>query len=346
MPTLADVAREAGVSHVAASVVLNGAKSGTRTSAETRARVIAAAELLRYRPNATARALAHGRTNTIGVVTSYWTAGTNAYFMDVFGGIIEVATAAEQTTSVFMLRNWGEAPRRIPAWGDGRVDGLIVLAPMIGNDASDWMPTHIPCVTVHSNYAVDGVVNLDSDDEAGAFDAVSRMLALGHRRILHIAGPNVLAGAERRAAGYFRAFAAAGLTPPADHVVHAQLHLAGGRNAMLEWLLRHPGAPLPEAVFCFNDAIALGCMEELKTRGLRVPEDVSVVGFDDTALAGTARMSTVRQPLHSFGQRAAEILLEQIEARQAGGRWQGPDQIVLPTELVLRETLAAPGQAA
>jgi LacI family transcriptional regulator len=342
MPTLADVAREAGVSHVAASVVLNGAKSGTRTSAETRARVIAAAERLHYRPNATARALAHGRTNTIGIVTSYWTAGTNSYFMDVFGGVIEVATAAEQTTSVFMLRNWGEAPRRIPALGDGRVDGLIVLAPMTGNDASDWMPTHIPCVTVHANYAINGVVNLESDEEAGAFNAVSRMLALGHRRILHIAGPTVLAGAERRAAGYFRAYAAAGLTPPADHVVHAQLHTTGGRDAMQEWLLRHPELQTPEAIFCFNDAIAIGCLEALTMRGLRVPDDLSVVGFDDTYLAQNARMSTVRQPLHAFGRRAAEVLLEQISARQAGSPWQGPDKIVLPTELVLRETLAAP----
>jgi LacI family transcriptional regulator len=342
MATLADVAREAGVSVVAASVVLNGAKTATRTSAETRARVIAAAERLRYRPNANARALAHGRANAIGVVASHWQEEANLYFMEVFGGVIEVTTATEQTTAVFMLRGWDDASRRIPAFSDGRIDGLILLAPRLGVDAADWMPRHLPCVSVHSESAVDGVVNLEADEEVGAFEAVSRMLAFGHRRILHVGGPVGLIGPERRVAGYLRAHAAAGVEAPADHVVRSSFNTAGGRDAMLDWLRRHPQGPLPDAVFCCNDAIALGCIDALAAHGLRVPEDVSVVGFDDTLLARSARLSTVRQPLHAMGREAAQVLMQQIEARRAGGRWPGPDNIVLRTEFVQRSTLAAP----
>ena len=265
--TLADVAREAGVSVMAASVVLNGAKSATRTSAETRARVIAAAERLSYRANATARALVNGRANAIGIVACHWKEEANLYFMEVFGGIIEIATASQQTAAVFMLRSWDEAQRRVPEMCDGRIDGLILVAPYLGTDASAWMPRHIPSVSLHSECAIASVVNLEPDEEVGSFEAVSQMLAMGHRRILHVGGPAGLLGAERRLAGYRRAYAAAGLQPPEHHVVHSSLNADGGRDAMLGWLRRHPRAPKPEAVFCGNDAIALGCIQALADQG-------------------------------------------------------------------------------
>jgi len=342
MATLADVAREAGVSVMAASVVLNGAKSATRTSAETRARVIAAAERLHYRPNAAARALANGRANAIGIVASHWKEDANLYFMEVFGGIIEIATARQQTAAVFMLRGWEEAQRRIPAVCDGRIDGLILVAPYVGMDASSWMPKHIPSVSLHAENAIPGVVNLEPDEEVGSFEAVSHMLAMGHRRILHVGGPAGLLGAERRLAGYRRAYAAAGLEPPDDHVVRSPFNTDGGCEAMLDWLRRHPHGPIPEAVSCGNDAIALGCIQALSTQGLRVPDDVSVVGFDDIGFARAARLTTVRQPLHALGRRAMELLMEQVEAKHEGGRWQGPDNVVVPTEFIQRATLRSP----
>lgn len=322
---------------MAASVVLNGARSATRTSAETRARVIAAAERLNYRANAAARALANGRANAIGIVASHWQQDTNLYFMEVFGGIIEIATARQQTAAVFMLRGWDEARRRIPDVCDGRVDGLILVAPCLGDGA--WLPTQVPTVSLHADNSMSGVVNLEPDEEAGAFDAVCRMLAIGHRRILHIAGPAGVLGAERRLAGYRRAHAVTGVLPPDDHVVHASLTTDGGRDAMLDWLRRRPGHPMPDAIFCCNDAIALGCIQALSLQGLRVPDDVSVVGFDDILFARAARLSTVRQPLHAMGRQAMEVLMGLIEAKRGGEPWQGASNIVLPTEFVQRGTL-------
>ena len=121
-PTLVDVAREAGVSEMAASSALNGGRRGSaRVSEETRERVMAAAQRLQYRPNATARALANQRTNSVGFVANFLGDEPNLYFLEVFSGVIQGATAAGQTTSVFTLSDWDEAPVRIPALCDGQI---------------------------------------------------------------------------------------------------------------------------------------------------------------------------------------------------------------------------------
>jgi len=345
-PTLLDVARAAGVSEMAASSALNGGRRGSaRVSAETCERVLAAAQRLGYRPNATARALANQRTNAIGFVANFLGDEPNLYFLEVFSGVIQGATAAGQTTSVFTLNDWAEAPARIPALCDGRVDGLILLGPRIQGDGSAWLPQHTPMVSVQADHSLSGVVNIESDDEAGAYEMVRHLLALGHRRILHVGGPSAFTGANRRAEGYLRAHAEAGVKPAADHVVRTPLTLEGGREAMQEWLLRHRGRPLPEAVFGCNDAIAFGCMEILRGRGLRVPEDVSVVGYDHTLMARWVHMATVRQPLHESGRRAAEVLVQSIEAFRRGEPSLGPFNIVLPTEIVPGATLAGPRRA-
>lgn len=342
-PKLVDVARAAGVSEMAASSALNGGRRGSaRVSAETRERVLAAAQRLGYRPNATARALANRRTNAVGVVANFLGEEPNLYFLEVFTGVIQGAAAAGQTTSVFTLSDWDTAAARIPAFCDGRVDGLILLAPRLQDDGSAWLPQHTPMVSVHADRPAAGVVNIESDDEAGAFQLVRHLLAMGHRRILHVAGPPDFTGANRRVAGYLRAHAEAGVPPAPDHEVRAPLSIEGGRAAMEAWLARQRGRPLPEAVFGANDAVAVGCLDILRSRGLRVPDDVSVVGYDHTSMARTLQMATVRQPLHQMGRRAVEVLVERIESMRRGAPYAGAPNIVLPTEIIAGTTLAAP----
>lgn len=340
--TLVDVGREAGVSAMAASAVLNGAKTSTRISEETRARVLEAAERLRYRPNAAARGLVDRRIKTIGVVATLGGDEPNQYFLEVFNGIILGAAEAGQTTTVFTLHSWDEARERIPAFCDGRVDGLVLLAPLLRADTADWLPEHTPMVAVHANHRMAGVVNLESDEEAGAFAMVSHMIGLGHRRILHIGGPVGALGADRRVRGYCRAHAAAGLDPLPDHVLRAGFSAAEGRLALDNWLREHPGQPLPEAVFAASDGVALGCIDTLLARGLRIPADVSVVGFDDTVLARAARLATVRQPLRELGRQAVQVLVSRIAAAGQDADVRDTANIVLATELVLGATLAAP----
>lgn len=342
MPTLADVAREAGVSAVAASCALNGGNGSTRVSAETRERVLAAAELLRYRPNATARALTYQRTDAIGFIANITAQDPNLYFLEVFNGVVQGATDAGRTTSVFPLGSWDEAPKCIPAWCDGRVDGLVVLAPYLEGDSSAWLPPHTPMVTVHAGNVLRGQVNIEADDEAGAHAMVREILALGHRRILHIGGPTGYKGADRRVEGYLRAHAEAAVEPAPDHVMRTAFSAEGGREAMEQWLQRHRGQPLPEAIFGANDAIAVGCMDALIARGLSVPSDISVAGFDNTLLARTLHMAAACQPLREMGRQAVEVLVQLIEAQRRGDSYQGPPNIVLPVGTVAGRTLARP----
>jgi LacI family transcriptional regulator len=344
--TLADVGREAGVSAMAASAVLNGATTSSRISQPTRERIQEAAAKLRYRPNATARGLADRRMNTIGVATTFSANELNQYFLEVFNGVIEGAAAAGQNTTVFALTDWPECERRLPAICDGRIDGLILLSPWLSLEAGDKLPDHTPFVSVHANQLLPGVTNIESDEEAGAFEMTRQLLALGHRRILHLAGPPDSIGAQRRVAGYLAAHAAAGVPPAPGHVQYGHFTTEAGRRAFTEWLLHHQGQPMPEAIFGATDSVALVAIDLLVERGLRVPQDVSVVGFDDTLAARSAHLTTVRQPLREMGLRAVELLVQRIEAKQQDKPERVIDQVVLRTEFVKGRTLAKPRKLA
>lgn len=195
---------------------------------------------------------------------------------------------------------------------------------------------------MHSNREIAGVPNLESDDEGGAYRAVGRMLELGHRRILHVGGPHGLRGADRREQGWRRAHAEAGLLPPPGHVVRGAFSAEGGREALDGWLQQHAGEPLPDAIFAASDAIALGCIDRLVARGWRVPDDISVVGFDNTVLARAARLSTVAQPLGQLGRQAVEMLIGLVEARRDSVSAHAASSTVLPTQFVSGATLSVP----
>jgi len=330
---------------MAASVVLNAARSSSRVAPETRARILAAAERLRYRPNAAARALAERRMHAIGVAAVVDVGGElNHYFLSVFNGILEAATRHRQNTTVFTLADWEKDAARLPGLCDGRIDGLILIAPVLSPAAVRALPDHTPVVALHANMPIPGSVNLESDEEAGAQDMVRHLIGLGHRRILHVTGQRGLLGAERRIQGYRRALAAAHIPFKAEWLVDAGYEMDDGRRALHGWLKRCAGRPLPQAVFCGNDAGAIGCMEALAEVGVRVPEDVSVAGFDDTLAARTTvpQLATVRQPLHAMGSRAVEVVLSRLRP-QPGRRGIGFQQtVVFPTELVLRASVGPP----
>jgi LacI family transcriptional regulator len=328
---------------MAASSALNGGQNSARVSPQTRERVMAAAKRLKYRPNASALALNYRRTDTIGFITTLMGKEPNAYLMEVFGGVVEGARTAGQTAAVFTLDSWDEAPTRIPALCDGRVDGLIVLAPRLEDDGNDWLPEHTPMVSVHAsgNWRPGGV-NFECDDESGAYEMVRRMLSLGHRRVLHMGGPTGYPSADRRVEGYLRAHAEIGLSPPLDHVVRVAYYTEGACREMQAWLERHRGQPLPDAVFAGSDDIAVGCMEVLVARGLQIPRDISIASFDYTLPARTLQMAAVRQPLHEMGQQSVQVLMNLIEASRQGEPYVGPPNIVLPPEVIAGRTLAEP----
>jgi LacI family transcriptional regulator len=231
------------VSDVAASCALNAGKGSTRVSAETRERVLAAAERLRYRPNATARALSRQRANAIGFVANIANEEPNLYFLEVFNGVVRGATEAQQTTCIFPLSGWDEAPKRIPALCDGRVDGLVVLAPYLEDDSTNWLPPHTPMVTIHAGTQLQAQVNVEADDEAGGFGIVRHMLELGYRHILCVGGPPDNKSADRRVDGFLRAHAEAGIEVGFDHVIRTWFTTERAAGHLDCWLRRYLAGP-------------------------------------------------------------------------------------------------------
>lgn len=341
--TLADVGRLAGVSAMAASAVLNGARTSSRIAADTRQRILAAAARLRYRPNATARALVNRRMNTIGVAAVIDAGELNAYSMEVFTGILAAAAHANQNTTMFTLHDWGRDAARLHGCCDGRIDGLILLAPTLTREAAKTLPRHTPFVALHANCPMPNVVNIEADEERGAYEMVRYLIQRGHRRIMHVSGDRGLTGAERRIAGYKAALASARIPFRESLLVPATYAVGRGRAAMRAWLEQHVGDPLPDAVFCANDGIATGCLEAFAEVGLRVPEDISVAGFDDSLAARTTvpQLTTVRQPLCTMGSRAVEVLLSMIARQLDGGALDLENPIVFPVEVVARASVGA-----
>ena len=326
---------------MAVSAVMNNAQTSSRIAVSTRMRILEAAQRLSYRPNAAARALAARRMNTLGVATVVEGQDLNQYFLEVFNGVMAAAAVRNQNVTVFTLHDWTKDVDRLPGFCDGRIDGLILIGPTFSPEGPKVLPEHTPSVALHSNVPLPHSVNLETDEDHGAFEAVSYLIKQGHRRILHLAGPAGLVGAERRARGYERALREHNLPVDPSLKLIAGYESQGGADALKEWF-RSGHRKAPDAIFCANDYLAIGCLEVLGQQGLRVPDDVSVVGFDDTLVARATlpQLTTVRQPLRAMGGRAVEILLEQIDAHLAGGEHSHQPSMVFPTELVLRASVA------
>jgi LacI family transcriptional regulator len=344
--TLADVGRATGVSAMAVSAVLNGARTSSRISPKTRKRIVEMAAKLQYRANATARALATTRMNTIGVAVAFGSGNEelNQYFLEIFNGILDAASRNGQTTTVLTLSSWEGDTERLASFCDGRIDGLILVTPALLKGAVKSLPNHSAFVAIHTNRPLPGVLNIETDDGRGVYDLICYLISQGHRRILYFRGPHGQIGAERRLRGYKRALAYAKIPFDADLVADGGYSIGQGKIATREYLARAGGRPLPAAIACFNDGVAVGCLEALAEAGFRVPGDVSVVGFDDTVAARTTipQLTTVRQPLRAMGERAVDELLAHLEASRTGKDARLPAPVIFPVKLVTRDSVAPP----
>lgn len=335
--TLADVGREAGVSVMAVSAVINGARTSSRISEDTRTRILAAAKRLKYRPNAAARALVDRRMNTVGVVTLVDRGELNHYFVNLFNGILETAAQHQQNTTVFALEDWHANAHRLNSICDGRIDGVILLAPQFSVTDEISLPEHAPFVTIHSNLDIPGSINLETDEELGAEKMTRYLIEKGHRRIMHVSGLLDFRGAQRRLRGYQKALADAGIPYDPDLLISADFTSDSAQEALHQWMVNHAGKPLPQALFCSNDAMAIGCMAALAEFGVSIPEHCSVAGFDDIILCRSTipPLTTVAQPLKEMGRQATEILLALIDGKRSIDATK-TENVISQTELVIR----------
>lgn len=331
---------------MAVSVVLNGASSSARVSERTRARILEAAERLRYRRNAVAFGLSRSRMDTIGLAAQIDSRETNVYFLEVLSGILAAAVDRGQSIKVFSVSSWRDDEPRIHGFCDGRIDGLILVGPDMAPGFAEALAQAAPFVTIHANGPAPHGQNLDVDSAAGSAAATRHLVELGHRRIYHFAGPAHLLASRERIAGFRACLDACGIQHADDWVFPGAFDPESGRRSVAEMLARGRRA-LPTGITCGNDAVAYGCMEALAARGIRVPEDISVIGFDDTLMARMTipALTTLRQPFRGMAARALELLLAEIgEEVATPGRDHaaGPRNEIWPVELVARASTARP----
>jgi len=317
--TLQDIAREVGVSSMAVSSVLNGSQKGIRVSDATRVRILEAANRLQYRPNAVARGLSRRRMNTVGVVAEFYnTEDIDVIIHQLLNGALEAAARLNQCLIVCPVPHPSSSSLKVLDICDGRLDGLIFIGASLSEQLSEQLFRRLEYVSLYSTTPQQHGVNLDADNEGGAYAMVRYLASLGHKRIAHFAGPQHSAGSIERLTGYRRALEDAGLECDPNLVFQTYFYIESGRQTAKELLETCSPAKMPTAIFCANDAIASGATQVLHDRGIRIPEQISVAGFDDclVALTTVRRLTTVRQPLRAMGVAAVELLLEQIDVNE------------------------------
>ena len=310
MSSIKDVAHRAQVSVATVSHVVNATRF---VSEATRLRVQRAIEELRYVPSALARSLKSNRTHTVGMMIPN---NSNPYFAEIIRGIED--TCYEAGFSV-ILCNSDDDPLKQSTYvrllSEKQVDGLIVLSSGADVELLDTLrAATMPQVVVDREIDDLAADLVEVNHEAGGFLAAQHLLRLGHRRIACIAGPLALSSARQRVQGYRRALHEADLAVDDRLLRYGDFTGAGGHAAMSSLLDVTTPEHRPSAVFASNDLMAIGAICAAAAKGLRIPHDLSVVGFDDIALAAYSNppLSSIVQPKHQTGELAAQLLLERI----------------------------------
>lgn len=332
--TIRDVAARAGVSFKSVSNVVNDRPF---VSDELRAKVRQAIDELGYRPHSIARSLASRRTNLLGVVLRASAADGHAdpFLSQLLLGVCDAAGSLGYGVLMQILPTDEPVPHYADIFDHRQVDGLIMFSPRVddGPGAEEGSDNDLPVVRIGRAGPSSSALAVDGDDENGAFAAVSHLLALGHTRIGMVANADFhFTVALTRYMGYRRALEVHGLAAEDSLVTTGHFSLQSGHEAMLRLLsLPRP----PTAVFVSSDRMALGAMDAAAERGLRIPEDVAVVGYDDLFISEHTcpPLTTVRAPVDAISSRSTRMLIDAIR-----GAPIEPRQVLLPTTLVVRKS--------
>lgn len=331
MPTIREVAEQAQVSVATVSHVINRTRF---VDPETQERVQLAIKTLGYRPNLLARGLRRRQTHTIGLLVPD---NANPFFAE-FARVVEDAGFAEGYSVILCNSDRSETKEEtyIDVLLAKQVDGLIVIS---ATDRIDLLQrvldVGVPLVVVDRKPADLSVSQVLVANEQGGYLAGQYLLGLGHRRFGCIGGPSDANPSWGRIVGFTRALREAGIILPAEAVVVGDFRYAGGEAGMHALLDRGPELT---AVFAANDLMAIGALVTLQRSGLRVPNDISVIGFDNILQAATMipALTTIEQPVNELGQATVRLLLNQIMKRTTE-----PKSLTIPTRLIERESCRA-----
>lgn len=334
MATIKDVAARAGVSTATVSHVVNGSRA---VSAETKKKVKAAIKALKYRPDGIARSLRVAQTGTIAVLIADV---TNPFFADFVRGVEDTAHQRGERYNLLLCNteeNTAREQRAIDLVLERRIDGMV-MAPAGGNEAmlADLADSGLPLVFGDRKLKGVSADTVVADNYAAAGELTRHLISLGHKRIGLLEADLASSAIHERVAGFRDALAKARLKLDPVHIVKSASNIAAADVAGAALL--EPGRR-PDAVFCTNNFMTLGMMQALIEKGLRCPEDMAVVGFDDFpwAAAFRPRLTVVAQPAYEIGREAATLLFDRISGRRTGA----PIQMVLNATLIVRDSCGA-----
>lgn len=332
--TLEDIGKLAGVSRSTVSRVVN---DHPNVSDDVRERVLEVIQTTGYHPNVAARTLASQRSWMIGLVLPH---SVSAFFADPFfprlaQGIAQACNQFEYTLGLFLVSSKEDEEKIYPRISrKGLLDGILIQAGQIGDQLIDRLiDTSLPLVVVGRPFQTENVSYIDIDNNVSAYNAVSHLIRLGRKRIGTIAGlPGSTVSIDRKD-GYLKALAERGRSVDESLIVDSDFTEAGGYYAMQQIL-----PAKPDAIFAASDLMAIGAMRAVRDAGLKIPQDIAFVGFDDIppATQHDPQLTTVRQPIIQFGFNSIEILIDLIENGTKPAR-----RIILDTELVIRDSCGA-----
>lgn len=328
MATIREVAERSGVSYATVSHVINNTRV---VSQGTRERVLAAMAALNYRPNALARSLRQGKTNTIGLVLPD---SANPFFAEISRSIED--EAFKKGYSVFLCNTELDTQRElfyVDVLSKKQVDGIIFVAAGDQADSLDFLlRRNMPVVMIDRdvpNVEVDAVL---TDHQLGGFLATRHLLDLGHNRIACIAGPSSITPSAERITGYRNALEEAGIPYDENLIIRGDYHAQSGMEITHSVLKMNPR---PTAIFALNDLMALGALRAAAEVDCSVPDDLAVVGYDDLEIARFTNppLTTISQPKKAIGAQAINLLVDRISNKS-----RPPSRLVLPPELVVRRS--------
>ena len=322
--TIKDIARLTNVSYSSVSRALNNSKG---VSDETRKEVLRIAAELGYKPNAIARSLVKQQSDTIGLIIPDL---MNPFFAEIAQSVFDAA-ASIGFCAVLGVTGWDPEVERynIELMMQKRVDGILLKH---ADSSASYDFGDMPVMLLERSRKIPcGYVEVN--DEQGGFIAAQHMIACGYRDIAIVGGTTQSTSHKQRVSGFYRAFEEAGLPADTIKVIYGSFFLTSGLDLMNNYL---DAGERPEAVFCANDAVALGVLQSAQEHGLKVPDDLGIMGFDDISYSSLPQimLTTVRQPLNELGAIATSLLINQIQR----GRPGVPPKVILETELMIRNT--------
>jgi LacI family transcriptional regulator len=327
--TIMDVARASGVSYATVSRVLSGYEF-VRES--TRSRVMEAVERLGYVANLQARSLAKGRSQIIGLLVPNL---DNAYVGTIARGIDQELVRANYDLMLYTShRHPDKESLYVSAIANGLTEGLLLVTPLVPTTYLDALrDQNFPYVLIDQVDSAENSSVVEATNWQGAYEATCYLSRLGHNRIAFITGSRAVRSAVDRLQGYKAALVDCKI-PVRDELIVEGDFLQKTGYEMTKSLLQSVNPP-PTAIFASNDLSAFGAMDAAREHGLRIPEDISIIGFDDIPQASLVypKLTTVRQPLEQMGQVAVKLLLDRIENRN-----RPPQRVTLATQLVIRDS--------